>query len=117
MEISVPASVKNAAKKGLEKHNNGWDGGTNTGFARARQLINNSKIPIDDVRVMRNWYARHYKTSYPFYKQWEDEGKPEKKRQNSIVAWEIWGGNAGLNFVNKHTDLLNRVYKTDYKKI
>ena len=41
----------------------GFKGATDTGWKRAKQLSTKSEISIEDLRYMRNWYARHVVTS------------------------------------------------------
>ncbi len=77
--VPVPAGVKKWAKKAFEMKKAGFKGATETGWKRAKQLSTKDEISIEDLRYMRNWYARHKYTSYPGFKSWKDAGKPMNK--------------------------------------
>lgn len=120
--VEVPKNVKRWAKYGYELKDLGFEGGIETGWRRAKQLSKESSIPIEDLRYMRNWYARHIFASYPSFKSWVDAGKPNKPewhRKHGIISWVIWGGNAGFNWINsdKVIKLLNNHFNKNYKKI
>ena len=119
--VPVPDAVKKWAKKAFEMKKAGFKGATETGWKRAKQLATKDKIPIEDLRYMRNWYARHIVTSYPGFKEWTDARRPmnESKWHNkrSIVAWVTWGADPGLTWVNSKTPLLNKVFNKNYEKI
>lgn len=120
--VEVPKNVKRWAKYGYELKDLGFEGGIETGWRRAKQLSTQQSIPIEDLRYMRNWYARHIFASYPSFKSWVDAGKPNKPewhRKHGIISWVIWGGNAGFNWVNsdKVIKLLNDHFNKNYKKI
>lgn len=119
--VKILKGVKARAQQGKTLVGMGFKGGEALGIARATQLLAEDTIGLDDLRVIRNWYARHVITSRPSYIEWVNAGRPvSKEYKNKIrgaVAWLLWGGDEGLGWVNKHTDLLNRVYETDYKKI
>ena len=115
--ISVPSSVKHEAEVSLQLHRVGYEGGTTTGFNRARQLVG-GKIDIDTLRVMRNWFARHVVTSYPGYKRWVSDGRPTKmitgmkNKYRGAVAWELWGGTPAYYWIQSPAiqQRLNRAY-------
>lgn len=119
--ISVPASVRNAAAKSYSMRDSGFKGGHSTGWKRAKQLSTKDSISIQDLRYMRNWYARHIYTSYPAYHEWKKEGRPMDDpyfhQKRGILAWQIWGGDPALTWINKHTRTLNKYFGTDYSKI
>lgn len=117
--IKVPREVKIAAINSFRLQKLGFEGGRETGWKRAKQLSTQKSIPIEDLRFMRNWYARHFYTSYPGYKAWENAGRPETKewfKKHSIISWEIWGGTPALVWVNsrKVVELLNKTYGKAY---
>lgn len=120
--VPVPKNVKKVALDSFRFRDLGFGGGVETGWKRAKQLSTKDSIPIQDLRFMRNWFARHVYTSYPSYKAWVKAGKPETtewKNKHGIIAWLIWAGDAGLKWVNskKVLDLLNIYYDKDYKPI
>lgn len=120
--VDVPKNVKRWAKYAFKLKELGFGGALKTGWKRAEQLSTKKSIPIEDLRYMRNWYARHIYASYPTFKQWIEAGKPntnEWHRKHGIVSWVTWGANAGFNWVNsdKVINLLNKHFEKNYKKI
>jgi serine/threonine protein kinase len=120
--VKIPSNVRKWADHAFELKKAGFKGALETGWKRAKQLSNNEFIPIEDLRYMRNWYARHIYTSYPGFKEWVDAGQPMDNKwhnKRAIQSWITWGANAGFKWVNsdKVINLLNKHFGTDYKKI
>jgi hypothetical protein len=120
--VSIPKNVKKWGEYAFKLKKMGFQGAIETGIKRGKQLSSKEKIPIEDLRYMRNWYARHIYTSYPGFKKWIEAGKPKSKEwhnKRSIVSWIIWGGNAGFNWINsdKVIKMLNKHFDKNYKKI
>lgn len=119
--VKIPKGVKARAQQGKTLVGMGFKGGEALGIARATQLLAEDTIGLDDLRVIRNWYARHVITSRPSYVEWINAGRPvSKEYKNKIrgaVAWLLWGGNEGLSWVNAKTNLLNEHFGTTYTKI
>ena len=101
----IPSTVAKEAKKGLEMHKLGFVGGTSVGWNRARQLTTCTYVSGQTIKTMKAWFARHTYTSYPGYKKWVRDGEPmvlspsNKRKYRGAVAWLIWGGNAGKDWV------------------
>jgi hypothetical protein len=117
--ISVPGNVKKNALLAFKLAKSGFKGGKETGWKRAKQLSTKKMIPIEDLRYMRAWFARHLITSYPTYKNWKKSGNPKLKEwfnKRGIISWLIWGGDEGYNWVNsqKNINLLNDHYSKNY---
>uniref|UniRef100_A0A6C0E4H3 DUF5872 domain-containing protein n=1 Tax=viral metagenome TaxID=1070528 RepID=A0A6C0E4H3_9ZZZZ len=122
MMVPVPKSVARWAEYAFKLKELGFKGARETGWKRAKQLSTKDTIPIEDLRYMRNWYARHRYTSYPGFKEWIDAGRPKDKKWhnvNSIISWVTWGGDAGFRWVNstKTINLLNKHFSKSYEKI
>jgi hypothetical protein len=120
--VPVPANVKKWALYAFKLKKLGFQGATSTGWRRARQLATQETIPIEDLRYMRAWYARHIYTSYPGFKKWEVAGRPKTQewhKKHAIVSWITWGSNAGLKWVNSQRviNMLNKHFNKDYKVI
>jgi hypothetical protein len=121
--IEVPENVRRVALYSYKLKDLGFGGGIETGWKRAHQLSTKKSIPIEDLRYMRNWFARHVYASYPSYKMWVKAGKPlhDKKWHNKhgIISWYIWSGDAGFKWVNskKNLSLLNKEYGKSYEPI
>jgi len=120
--VRVPKNVKKWALYAFKLKKLGFEGAQETGWKRAKQLATKEYIPIEDLRYMRNWYARHVYTSYPGFKSWYDLGRPKDQKyhkKHAIQSWLTWGGNAGFRWVNSKRviDLLNREYNKNYTKM
>lgn len=121
--ITVPENVKKVALYSYKLKSLGFGGGMKTGWKRAHQLATQKSIPIEDLRYMRNWFARHVYASYPNYKKWVKAGKPldEKKWHNKhgVISWYIWGGDPAFKWVNsqKNISLLNKEYGKSYESV
>ena len=100
-EVPIPEEVRKEAKNGLKLINIGFQGGTETGWNRAKQLSGKTIDP-ESLSVMRAWFARHGPdaanggTSYRGYLNWHKQGRPTlnvpKGSLRGAVAWLIWGG-------------------------
>lgn len=120
--VPVPKNVKKWATYAFKLKKLGFVGAKETGLKRAHQLATQSEIPIEDLRYMRNWFARHIITSYPGFKKWQDAGRPKTKEwhnKRAIISWVYWGGDAGFRWVNsqKTINLLNKHFNKNYKVI
>ena len=119
MKIEIPKNVKNTAEYGLYLAHEGYSGGEQIGRLRAIQLADKETIRLNDIRNMRNWFARHVYTSYPSYKRWVESNFDKNKISPGVVSWLLWGGDPALEWVNSQQilNLLNNTYNTDYKVI
>lgn len=121
--IRIPSNVKHEAKIGLTLLQNGFKGGTTTGWNRATQLATQKYIDLESLMIMRAWFARHGPdarnggTSFPGYCRWVKNGKPmHKKYRNEYrgaVSWLIWGGNSAYKWLKtkKVRDALKKMYR------
>ena len=103
-KLKIPEKVSDNAKMGLLLRDEGFSGGTQTGWNRGEQLANNSTIDLQSLADMRTWFARHGPdagnggTSYPGYCEWVKLGAPTSTKEFSkdefkgAVSWLIWGG-------------------------
>lgn len=102
--FSPPQAVRAAARRGLEmrRANNGKGGldakeaaaqGIGSGVVRAQNLASGKSIPLETIKRMRSFFARHEKN---------------KHGPNGKVAWALWGGDAGKRWadsiVAQHTE-------------
>ncbi len=120
--VPVPANVKKWAQYAFKLKKLGFVGAKETGWKRAHQLATREFIPIEDLRYMRNWFARHIITSYPTFKKWELAGRPKDSqwhKKRGIISWVTWAGNAGFRWVNsqKVLTLLNNHFGKNYASI
>jgi hypothetical protein len=86
---AVPASVAGNAKKAIrwrEEHGSAVQGGTETGWRRARQLATEASVSGDDIIDISAWFARHLEYDDP------PEDADEPWRDAGRVAGLLWGG-------------------------
>ena len=120
--VKVPENVKKVALYSFRLKRLGFGGGLETGWRRAKQLATKASIPVEDVKYMRAWFARHIVTSYPTYKRWIEAGRPKDSswhHKHGIIAWLIWGGTSAFKWINssKIINLLNKHYNKNYKSL
>lgn len=89
-----PAGVISAAKRGLELRREFNRGGTEVGVARARSLSNGQGIPLETIRRMVSYFARHEVDKKG--KDWGNASNPSA----GYIAWLLWGGDAGKTWAN-----------------
>lgn len=106
IDFKPPASVAQAAEKGLEYRRKSGKGGLSSqeagkagigsGVQRAVNLSNRDNIAPDTIQQMLNFFSRHEKNKSiaPENRKtpWEDAG---------YVAWLLWGGDPGLAWAKK----------------
>lgn len=97
-DYKVPAGAISAAKRALKWISEGkaGKGFTSVGRGRAQQLAKGGSVGRDTVVKMRAYFARHDvdKKAKGFYASQEDYPSPGR------VAWDAWGGDAGMSWVN-----------------
>ena len=104
--MDIPKSVQRNAIRSIRLMNKGYKGMMDTGKRRARQLARGGRLSKNDIKVMRAWFARHIKTSYPGWKKYKasgfDESKFNKNELRGAVAWDGWGGLEMYNILVKN---------------
>lgn len=90
-----PAAVAKAAEKGLKLREKFGRGGTEIGVSRARDLKNRAHLSDDVVKRMASYFARHNVDKRA--KNFGDDDNPSA----GYVAWLLWGGDAGKDWVEK----------------
>ncbi|SEL13263.1 hypothetical protein [Xaviernesmea oryzae] len=93
-----PAAVAKMAEKGLDLRERFKRGGTQVGVSRARDLKNRQSLSDETLKRMRSYFARHKvdKRAANF----GDDDNPSA----GYVAWLLWGGDAGRDWVAKQMD-------------
>lgn len=95
IDLVPPAAVAKEAEKGLRLHEEGRKGGTEVGWARARQLSGREALSRDDVVAMASYFARHAVDKEAAGWGGDDDPSP------GHVAWLLWGGDAGRAWADK----------------
>lgn len=97
LDLTPPATVAAAARRGLELRREFGRGGTLVGVARARDLGNRRTLSVDTARRMVAYFERHeVDLEAPAAKP----GHPDYPSPGRI-AWLLWGGDAGRAWANK----------------
>ena len=104
-----PAAAVSAAKKGLSQRKKWGRGGLSpaeaksqgidSGVTRARK-ISSGKVSRHDVRRM-SAFNRHRKNNKPSKKM------PDGGPTAGTIAWNLWGGSAGVNWAKKKSATMN----------
>jgi hypothetical protein len=102
VNTTPPATVAREAEKGLRLHERFDRGGTEVGWARARQLRDREALSRDDVVAMASYFARH-----EVDKRGHDWGN-EENPSAGYVAWLLWGGEEGRRWVEAKKAELER---------
>lgn len=88
------------AKRGLAWRSEGNAGGTAIGVARARDIQNGRNLPLDTVKRMYSFFARHEVDKKAEGFRPGEDGYPSAGR----VAWALWGGDAGASWSKAITE-------------
>ena len=104
-----PAAAISAAKRGLEQRKKYGRGGLSpaeaksqgidSGVTRARKIAS-GKVSKHDVRRM-SAFNRHRKNNNPGKKM------PDGGPTAGTIAWNLWGGSAGVNWAKKKSAAMN----------
>jgi HK97 family phage portal protein len=98
--------MKVAARRALQWKEEGFDGGTRVGLARANQIVNGENLSDDTIIRMYSFFSRHEVDKKAEGFNQGEEGFPS----NGRVAWDLWGGDAGFSFAKRNRD---RILKED----
>jgi hypothetical protein len=96
--IAVPAKVRDAAKKGLELHEQFGRGGTDVGVAMAHKLSSGKALSLEDLRHVSQYFPRHAGDNL------KEDGSDGKAPSKGYIAWLLWGGDAGREWSESHAE-------------
>jgi HK97 family phage portal protein len=99
-----------AARRALAWKDEGRDGGTRVGLARANQIVNGEKLSEDTILRMYSFFSRHEVDKEAEGFSAGEDGFPSAGR----VAWDLWGGDAGFAW---STRLRNKIQGEESKSI
>lgn len=91
------AAMQTEARRGLEWRKEFGRGGTAVGVARARDIANGKDLPLETVRRMVSFFARHEVDKEAEGFRPGEDGYPS----NGRIAWALWGGDAGRSWANR----------------
>jgi hypothetical protein len=94
------AAMAANAERGLKLREEFNRGGTEVGVKRARQIAAREELSDEDVRSMFSYFARHEVDKKA------DGFGDAKDPSPGYVAWLLWGGDEGKDFIDRaHADL------------
>lgn len=97
IDMTIPETVKNNAKKGLELRKEYGRGGTSVGIATAKYLVSNRTITNEKVRHVAKYFPRHK----------GDNLEQTDPPSNGYIAWLLWGGTTAWKWSQSIVDRLN----------
>ena len=105
MEVSVKeektfkptSAMKSAAKRAIAWREDGHDGATAVGWARANQIVKGESLSASTVMRMYSFFSRHEVDKKAKGFSSGEEGFPSPGR----VAWDAWGGDPGFAFTKR----------------
>ena len=100
-----PQTATNNAKRMIEwreKYGDEVQAGTATGWRRASMLANREPLTIEMLNRIKSFFARHEGNQTI-----ADRYKDTPWRDNGFVSWNLWGGTAMRDWVNKKLNEIN----------
>lgn len=91
IDFGVTSAMREEAERGLAWRKEYGRGGTATGVARARDIINRDALPHDTWRRVKAFFDRHENNKEAEGFERGEDGYPSAGR----IAWALWGGDAG----------------------
>ena len=85
------------ARLGLRLREQFGRGGTEVGVRRAKQLVAREQLEPADIKSMYSYFARHAVDRNTTRHQWGSETDPSA----GYIAWMLWGGDEGKEWVNR----------------
>ena len=102
---TYPQTATNNAKRMIEwreKYGDEVRAGTPTGWRRASMLANREPLTIEMLNRIKSFFARHEGNQTI-----ADRYKDTPWRDNGYVSWNLWGGTAMRDWVNKKLNQIN----------
>jgi len=114
IDLTPTDGMAKEAQKALNWRNDGFNGGTAVGLARARQLVNKQELSPSTVRRMHSFFSRHEGNKQAEGFSPGEPGYPS----NGRVAWALWGGDPGQTWARAKSATLDRLEgkSIDYTK-
>ncbi len=106
IDFTPPKQVAQNAEKALKLHDEFERGGTQVGYARARDLKNQESLSPDTIERMCDYFSRHETD-----KDADDFGN-EDDPSAGYIAWLLWGGDEGRDWAE---DIKAQMQQADEK--
>ena len=107
LDFSIPKGVKAQAEQGLRLRREFGRGGTSVGMGTARYLVANTKASPEKVRHIAKYFPRHEVDLQTQDSRDFLAGRTDRAT-NGVIAWKLWGGNAGQRWSSKLVRAMNK---------
>ena len=112
LDFSIPKGVKAQAEQGLRLRAEFGRGGTSVGIGTARYLVSNTKASPEKVRHIAKYFPRHEVDLQTQDSRDFLAGRTDRAT-NGVIAWKLWGGNAGQRWSSKLVRAMNKRDEVD----
>ena len=112
LDFSIPKGVKTQAEQGLRLRREFGRGGTSVGMGTARYLVANTKASPEKVRHIAKYFPRHEVDLQTQDSRDFLAGRTDRAT-NGVIAWKLWGGNAGQRWSSKLVRAMNKRDEVD----
>lgn len=102
IDFVPPKGAREEARRGLEWRREHGRGGTAVGVARARDIVDGTRLSPSTVKRMKAFFDRHQNGAGKGSKPGEEEF-PSPWR----IAWALWGGDPGYAWARKVVAQMN----------
>jgi len=107
LDFSIPKGVKAQAEQGLRLRAEFGRGGTSVGMSTARYLVANTTASPEKVRHIAKYFPRHEGDLQTQDSRDFLAGRTDRAT-NGVIAWKLWGGNAGQRWSSKLVRAMNK---------
>lgn len=110
VDLQPTQEMADEAAQGLAWREEHGRGGTEVGVARARDISNRKNLSEETVARMVSYFARHAVDL-----EAEENNNPDADGYPGagLIAWKLWGGDAGRDWANRKMDELESDEKMD----
>ena len=104
LDLTPSDSMANEAQRGLDWRKEFNRGGTAVGVARARDIVNKTRLSPNTVLRMYSFFSRHEVDKQGQGFDRGEDGYPSAGR----IAWALWGGDAGFSWAKTKRNQIMR---------
>ena len=100
IDLTIPSTVKENVKKGIELDKQSNKSGSAVGMSFARYLLNNDKITVQKTKELSKYFSKH------------SSGINGNTISNTYISYLFRGGDEGSQWVNDITKILEKEVNT-----
>ena len=113
LDLTPSDSMANEAQRGLDWRKEFNRGGTAVGVARARDIVNKTRLSPNTVLRMYSFFSRHEVDKQGQGFDRGEDGYPSAGR----IAWALWGGDAGFSWAKTKRNQIMREQEKSFDDI